>query len=153
MGRIYETVILSNVLHDDERYRGILDAAIEKGEIESFDKYTKEPQASKERRVKKAKREAKDAEEALKEAEEKGTKKNGKSNSKKNDSMADLAALIQKKKGGGNFLDALEAKYAATARKGKRGAPTEEPSEEAFQAIRAKLETDSGARRSKRTKS
>lgn len=165
MNRVYETVLLSNVLDDDERFRGILDQAIAQGEIEGFDAYVNETEKSKEKRVKKAEREAEEAEEALKEMEdEKKTKKKGKT-AKGKGNIDDLAALIQikhKGSGGGSFLDALEAKYGGGTKKAKRAAPDEEPSEEAFQAARAKISskpakgTDNqsaeGTRRSKRSK-
>lgn len=169
MGKIYETVLLSNVLEDDQRFRATLDQAIEDGEINGLDAYLNESEESKARRLVKAAREAEEAKEALKKTEGKAKTKK----SKANDNLSDLAALIQNKNKnkGGSFLDALEAKYAAGPRKGKRAAAGEEgvkpfpgePSEEEFQAARAKLEkskakqadSSSGTteRRSKRTKS
>ncbi len=36
MDMVYESVMLSDVIEDDERFRGIIDQAIEGGEVESI---------------------------------------------------------------------------------------------------------------------
>lgn len=54
--------MLSNPLDDEERFRGILDAAISKGEVGEYNLYVNETQASKKARMKKARREAELAE-------------------------------------------------------------------------------------------
>ncbi|KAL8768358.1 MAG: hypothetical protein Q9209_005392 [Squamulea sp. 1 TL-2023] len=59
---VYEEVMLSNPLEDEERFHGIIDKAIENGEVESFKAYTKESKASKDARMKRARREAEHAE-------------------------------------------------------------------------------------------
>ncbi|KAE9370316.1 DnaJ-domain-containing protein [Stipitochalara longipes BDJ] len=162
-GKIYATVMLSNPLEDEDRYRVIIDEAIEKGEVKAHKAYTQETKVAKERRMKDARKEGKEAEEY---AEKLGLK--DKLNGKKADGgLGDLAALIQKRQAGrGNFLDHLEAKYKAEAKKpkGKRGkkrvSEDEEddegdmPSEEAFQAAAARLKTGAaeGGRKTKRTK-
>ncbi|TDZ38568.1 DnaJ-like protein subfamily C member 9 [Colletotrichum spinosum] len=167
MDKVYESVMLSDVLEDDERFRNIIDEAIAKEDVPSFKKYTKESRLSKAARVKAAKGEADEAEEYAKELgvhdklfggdkKEKGRKKG------KESGEDDLAALImsnQKKRAG--FLDDLAAKYGAPSqskRSRKRGAIDEEPSEEAFQAAAARLKKakseetapEKGGRRSKR---
>ncbi|KAI0164194.1 DnaJ domain-containing protein [Xylariaceae sp. FL1272] len=155
MDAIYEHVMLSNVLKDDERFRSIIDEAIASEDVPAFKTYTKESKKSKQARIKVAKDEANEAEEYAKELGvhdklfgKKGEKdKKGK---KKGDEDA-LAALIQRrgqdrKQAADHFLDNLAAKYGAgattsSAKSGKkrRAEPAEEPSEEAFQAAAAKL--------------
>ena len=147
MDMVYEEVMLSDPLEDDERFRKILDAAIEKGEVVGFDKYTRESEKSKKRRIENAKRDGKEAREWAKELglEEK-IFGNGERKSKKDaNGEAGLAALIQQrqKARAGNFIADLEAKYvpkkkAKDARGGKKRAaeeqePEAEPPEEAFE--------------------
>lgn len=168
MDAIYETVMLSNPLDDEERFREIIDAAIASGDVQSYKAYTHETNKSKQARIKQAKGEAEEALAYAKElgVEEKLFGKKGKG-SKKENGDADLAALIQSRAASrGNFLDALEAKYApkskAKDKKGKKRGSDEEvgmPSEEAFQKAAEKLkkakaaETETeGERKSKRTK-
>ncbi|KAL8788104.1 MAG: hypothetical protein Q9213_001862 [Squamulea squamosa] len=59
---VYEEVMLSNPLEDEERFCGIITKAIEDEEVESFKAYTKETKASKDARMKRARREAEHAE-------------------------------------------------------------------------------------------
>ncbi|KAI0009227.1 hypothetical protein F4779DRAFT_627926 [Xylariaceae sp. FL0662B] len=150
MDRIYETVMLSNVLEDDERFRKIIDDAIASKDVPAFKAYTKESKKSKEARVKAARGEAAEAEEYAKElgVHDKlfGNKKKD-AKGKKGSSEDDLAALIQRnQQGRSNFLDNLAAKYGANSgsknsKKGKkRHIEEEEPSEEAFQAAAASAE-------------
>jgi DnaJ family protein C protein 9 len=162
-GRIYATVMLSNPLEDEDRFREIIDAAIESEEVKAHKAYTQETEKAKEKRMKDARRQAKEAEEH---AEEMGLK--DKMNGKKGGGgMGDLAALIQKRQADrGGFLDHLEAKYKAqekSSKKGKKGkkrASDEDddedgmPSEEAFQAAAARLKngTAESGRKTKRTK-
>ncbi|KAK1634365.1 hypothetical protein BDP81DRAFT_324546 [Colletotrichum phormii] len=147
MDGVYESVMLSDVLEDDERFRQMIDEAIASEDVQAYKRYTKESKLSKAARVKAAKGEANEAEDYAKElgVHDKlfGDKK-GKGKKKGKDSgEADLAALIQgnKQKRAG-FLDDLAAKYGATSqpKKGKkRVVEEEEPSEEAFQAAAARL--------------
>lgn len=67
MDGVYESVMLSNVLEDDTRFRDIIDAAIAAGNVKSFPKYTNETAASKKARVAAAKSESNEAEEYAKE--------------------------------------------------------------------------------------
>ena len=76
--RVYSSVMLSDVLEDDERFRAIIDKAIANGEAETYAKYTNETQKSKDARIRRAKqtreREAPEAEESKKEILEKKAK-------------------------------------------------------------------------------
>lgn len=136
MEALYEDIMLSDAEVDEERFRGIIDAAIESGEVEAFAKYTKEGEKKRNRRIQAAKRaRCKEAKEAEELAEKLGlTEKMSKAKSKKGDGDTDgLAALIQQRQKGRaeNFLADLEAKYAPKPKKGKRPI-AEEPPEEAF---------------------
>ncbi|KAH9884081.1 DnaJ domain-containing protein [Xylariomycetidae sp. FL2044] len=147
MNKIYSTVMLSNVLQDHERFRTIIDEAIEKGDVPAFKAYTKESKASRDSRVKAAKDEATEAEEYAKELgvhDKLFGKKKQKTSKKKASAEDGLAALIQSrhnKKSQDDFLDNLAAKYGAksSSKKGKKRVMEEEPSEEAFQAAAARL--------------
>ena len=153
MTRLYKNVMLSDPAEDEERFRGIIDAAIESAEVEAYEAYTEESEASRKKRVDAArKRKDKEAREAERHAEDLGIgkdlKKKAKGKKEKDDGVGDLAALIgQRQKGrSDNFLADLEAKYAPKG-KAKGGAKRgmEEPPEEAF------AKTEAG-RRSKRSK-
>lgn len=148
MDRIYESVMLSNPLEDDERFRAIIDEAIASEDVPTFRAYTRESKKSKQARIKRARDEAGEAEEYAKElgVHDKlfGDKKQKKKSKK--DSEQDLAALIQgnqKSRNQSDFLDNLAAKYGASSSSkkngGKKRAAEEEPSEEAFQAAAARL--------------
>lgn len=153
MNAVYETVMLSDVLVDDERFRAIIDEAIASGDVKSYKAYANESQKSKEARTAAAKGEAAEAEEYAKElgvhdklfGEKKGGKakgKGGKAQKNKEDSEDSLAALIRgrQKERGDAFLDALAEKYGATSKKPKKKpVEEEEPDEEAFQAAAARL--------------
>ena len=142
MDGVYESVMCSSVLDDDERFRKIIDEAIAKGDVKSYKLYAYESQSKRDRRVNRAKEEANEAEEYAKEL---GVhdKLFGKKKSKK-DGEADLAALIrQRQDSRGSFLDQLAEKYGAVPKsksKGKKRVLEEdEPDEEAFQAAAARL--------------
>ncbi|KAI1118281.1 DnaJ domain-containing protein [Nemania sp. NC0429] len=144
MDAIYETVMLSNVLEDDERFRKIIDEAIASKDVPAFKAYTKESKKSRRARVKSAKNEATEAEEYAKEL---GVhdKMFGSKKGKKTESSDDqLAALIRcNQQGREGFLENLAAKYGAKPAGGrggkKRRANESEPSEEAFQAAASRL--------------
>jgi len=153
MDKLYQNVMLSDAAEDEDRFRQIIDAAIESEEVEAYKKYTEESEAKRKRRVENArKKKEQEAEEAAKHAEELGMNGKGKgkkSGKKGGDGLGDLAALIQNKQKGraSNFLADLEAKYAPKGKSAKGGAKRavmEEPPEEAFAATEA--------RRSKRSK-
>merc|ERR1711939_312997 len=159
---IYESVMLSDPLEDEDRFRSYIDAAIASGDVKGFKIYTEESGKDKEKRMKRARLEA---EKEAKEAEVESKKIEGKKEAKK-DGLGDLAALIQRRQvnAGSSFLDSLEAKYKAQekGKKGKKRVSDEdedddddEPSEEAFQAAAKKLKTgkaESEGRKSKRAK-
>lgn len=151
MDLLYETVMLSSVIDDDERFRKIINDAIESEDVPRFAAYTKETKKKREARLKNARAEANEAEDYAKElgvhdklfGDKKDKKKKGKAGSED-----DLAALIQKRqqdRSSDNFLDRLAEKYGASESKGKKSkkrAMEEEPSEEAFQAAAAKLKSN-----------
>lgn len=144
---VYQLVMLSDILEDDNRFRQILDEEIRKGNIQSYPKYSRETdetrQKAKDAEVKR--RDDFDKREATKAgAEKENGKPNGKAKPKSKkggaDDMAGLAALIQQrqKSRAGNFFDSLEAKYAPKSRGSKRSTPMDEPPDELFAANRAK---------------
>jgi DnaJ family protein C protein 9 len=159
MDAVFEEVMLSNPLDDEERFKKIIDSEIEEKRVEAYDKYVKETKASRKRRSNAAKKEAA---EAMEMARELGVEEKlfGKSPSKKRKNKAaesdtsGLAALIQQrqKSRASDFLADLEAKYAPQkgSKKQKRAAE-DEPSEEAFQRTaermkRNKASADAGER-------
>ncbi|KAK0385420.1 hypothetical protein NLU13_7896 [Sarocladium strictum] len=154
MDQVYETVILSDVLEDDARFRKIIDEAIEKRDVPAFKAYVNESNKKRTARAKQARAEAAEAEEYAKElgvADKLFAKDSGKKKGKKGgkDSSEDaLAALIQKRQqdrrqDAEDFLDGVAERWGAKApvknKKGKKRAMEEEPSEEAFQAAAARL--------------
>jgi DnaJ family protein C protein 9 len=144
MDGVYESVMLSNVLEDDARFREVIDAAIEADEVPRFSAYAKETKKSRQARVKAAKKEAQEADELAKELGVYEKLRGGGKKSKK-DSEAGLAALIQRNQSSRmGALDKLAEKYGAVPKPGKakkRGAKELEPdiSEEQFQAIQANM--------------
>lgn len=137
MDAVYEQIMCSNVLEDDDRFRKIIDEAIKAGDVESHTKYTKETKVKRDKRKKRAK--AEEAE-AMELAEELGVKdklfgsgSKGAKKSKKENSEDALKALIQQRQKGRaeNFLGNLEAKYGGGGKSSKRG--IDEPPEEMFQ--------------------
>jgi DnaJ homolog subfamily C member 9 len=167
---IYETVILSDPLKDEERFRGIIDEAIKEKSVKAYSLYTNETEKQKQARRQAATR---DDAEAMEHAKKIGVydKLFGNGNDGESESKGEdaLAALIQKRQAGrSSFLDNLEAKYAAEnkkpkGKKGKKRVTDDEdeedggmPSEEAFQAAAARLKSGksetSNGRKSKRAK-
>ncbi|KAI8935165.1 hypothetical protein NX059_007758 [Plenodomus lindquistii] len=153
---MYQLVMLSDILEDDDRFRQILDEEIEKGTIESLPLYASQTDAT---RQKAKDREIKRREDYQKQQEKKKeaageTKGKAKAKSKKSggDDMAGLAALIQQrqKARSGNFFDQLESKYAPNSRGSKRSTPMEEPPEEAFQATAARKKQKQSSRSKKK---
>lgn len=157
MGRVYESVMLSDVLEDDERFRRIIDAAIASGDVEAYRAYTHESKSTRQARVRAAQGEAAEAEEYAKELgvhdklfggnKEDGKVGKGKGKGKakakgKENSEDALAALIRgrQKERGEDFLDHLAEKYAGGSKKSRtKRKVEEEPDEEAFQAAAARL--------------
>ena len=157
MDALFEEVMLSNPLEDEERFRKIIDEEIAAKRVEGYPAYVKESKAKRKRRVTEAQKEA---QEAMEMAEELGVKdklfggdgtSGGSSSSKKKGKkgepdMSGLTALIQQRQKDrqDTFFDQLEAKYAPKGKKGngtkgKRSARVaDEPPEEAFQQNRKK---------------
>jgi DnaJ family protein C protein 9 len=165
--KIYEVVMLSNPLEDEDRYRTIIDAAIEKGDAKPYKAYTDETKKQKDNRMKQARKAGKEAEELAKKLGVHDKLFGGGKGEKKESGHDALAALIQKRQAGReNFFDHLEAKYAEPkkGRSKKRASEDVEeeeeedgmPSEEAFQAAAARLKkgkkASEGGRQSKRVK-
>lgn len=67
MDVIFERVMVSSVLDDEERFRTIIQTAIDAGEVKAYKAFTKETAKSRKERRKKAEGEAKEAEEYAKE--------------------------------------------------------------------------------------
>jgi DnaJ family protein C protein 9 len=105
MIKLYKNVMLSDPAEDEERFREIIDRAIESGEVEAHEAYTEESEASRKKRVDAArKRKEKEAREAERHAEDLGIgkdlKKKAKGKKEKDDGMGDLAALIGQRRRG-----------------------------------------------------
>ncbi|OAL40609.1 hypothetical protein AYO20_00345 [Fonsecaea nubica] len=139
MDAIFERVMCSDVVADEDRFRKIIDEAIAQGDVEAYSRYTKEDKKSRNRRKANAKKEEAEARELAQElgVAEKlfGKKDSGKRLSKAGGDNSDaLKALIQQRQQNRaqNFFDDLEAKYGGGAKKGKRKA-LDEPPEELFQ--------------------
>jgi DnaJ family protein C protein 9 len=148
MDVVYECVMGSGVLEDDDRFRKIIDEGIEKGEVEAYKKYTEESEQSKARRRKTAEAEAKEAEVEAEKMKRKGKKAEGGKKSAGGGGESELMAMIQKRQQerGGTFLEGMEAKYKRieeeekAKKAGKKGGKkrkqeevdADEPLEEAF---------------------
>ncbi|KAJ5688709.1 hypothetical protein N7462_003101 [Penicillium macrosclerotiorum] len=153
MDGIYESVMLSNVLDDDERFRAVIDQAIADGEAESYKAYTEESEAKRRARVKKAQKEAKEAEKLAKKVENDKKKKAAAASKATKGSAGnedDLLALISKRQQqrGQGFLAHLEEKYGQP--NGKKRA-VEEPPEEAFAAVGARKKSKESKPKSKKS--
>ncbi|KIW99763.1 uncharacterized protein Z518_10691 [Rhinocladiella mackenziei CBS 650.93] len=142
MDAVFESVMCSDVLVDEERFRKMIDEAIANGEVQAFDRYTKESKKSREKRKANAKREEHEAREYARELgledklfDNKNTKTTKSQNRVEEDDNDALKALIQQRQQSRaqNFFDDLEAKYGGShTKKGKRKVMNEPP-EEAFQ--------------------
>ena len=141
---LFEQVLFSDLLEDEEggeknnntnneaRYKSVINTAISTGQVEEFPAWKKETSAKMKARRKKARGEAKEAEELARElgldeklyGKARGPKSNGNDNDNGtnqdqdqdqavSDSESALKSLIQQrhKIKGTSFLDALEAKY------------------------------------------
>jgi DnaJ homolog subfamily C member 9 len=141
MERIYEEVMLSDPLEDEDRFRKWIDAEIEARRVEAYPAYVKETKTARKGRMSRAKAERKEAEEYAKELglHDKlfGNGESSKKSKKGEDDMDGLKALIQQrqKERSKDFLADLEAKFAPKKNKKKRksGERLEEPPEEAFE--------------------
>ncbi|KAL9013721.1 MAG: hypothetical protein Q9173_001602 [Seirophora scorigena] len=148
MGKVYEEVMLSDPLGDEERFRTIIDEAIEREEVQAYDAFVKESKKSKDARMRKARREAGDAEKEARtnkkyqsifggdgkggrdtngsepeegDAHSEGAGAKKKKEEKTKADTSDLAAMIQSRQAArsDDFLDRLEAKYAGDAKTGR----------------------------------
>lgn len=163
LDKVYEEIMLSDVLEDDERFRAILKQAIADGEATDWPGFSKESPRKKSRRAAGAKKEAAEAMDLAKElgVEEKlfgnGKGKGKKGKEKKNEGGDDgLMALIQQRQKGraDDFFANLEAKYAPASKsgKGKKRHANDEPPEEAFQRARGQKSQSQTTRESRRSK-
>ncbi|KAI9649030.1 hypothetical protein NHQ30_001597 [Ciborinia camelliae] len=146
-GKMYEVVMLSDPVEDEERFREIIEDAIKKGDVEEYAVFRKETKASKARRMKKAREEEKEAAEAAKDLGLgkliKGSSGDAPEKSKKSKKVArghmdDLAAIIQARQAsrmGNGFLDGVEAKYG----RNKSAKDPGDLDEEEFQKIQNSL--------------
>jgi DnaJ family protein C protein 9 len=151
--KLYQVVMLSDPLKDEDRFRGYIDEAIREGEVKAYKAYSEETEKQREARIERARKLAeREEKEANADAEKSAKAKKG--GKKKDEGGLDsLAAMIRSKHATqSSFLDNLEAKYReeekkskSKGRKGKKRASevAEEddgmPSEEAFQAAAARL--------------
>lgn len=153
MERVFATVMLSDQDVDGDRFRTIIEAAIQAGKTKQLKFYKPETAAQKKRRLKRQAQESKEADVLAQELgiEGKLSNKKGKAKKGKDNGEDDLAAMIAARRqptSGVDFLAQLEAKYAPmAAKRPKRGRPSavsasavEEPSEEAFAAAQARLD-------------
>ncbi|TID15108.1 Urea active transporter [Venturia nashicola] len=150
MDAIFEEVMLSSPLDDEDRFRKMIDEEINEKRVEAYEAYIKETKTKRKKRVAEAKKEAKEAEQM---AEELGVKDklygNGKAGAKKGkkgeEDISGLAAIIQQrqKERSGNFLADMEVKFAPKKR-GKR-VMEDEPPEEAFEATAKRMKKNKRA--------
>lgn len=139
MDGIYETVMLSNILEDDERIRKIIEDAIASEEVEAFPKYTKETKKSKQARIKAARGEAKEADDLAKEL---GVHDKLRGKKTKKESEDSLAALIQRNQASrADAFDRLAEKWAKPGKKAGKKRAAEEPDipDDEFEALQAKM--------------
>jgi DnaJ family protein C protein 9 len=150
---IYESVMLSDILVDDDRFRQILDEEIANGTLESYPAYERDNNDEVRQQAKDAERKRREDYDKREAKKAKTAKSNGKPKAKKSDAsgMADLAAMIQQrqKARNGNFFDHLEAKYVPKPRGSKRATPMDEPPEEMFAATAARKKSRSNGRSTK----
>ena len=152
MKGLFERVMMSNMLADEERFRQIIDESISNGSVEGYSAYLNETTKQKEKRRKQALKEQQEAEEHAKElgihsrVYEPVSKENEMPLQKTEKAAAstecDLAAPIQQRVKGRmeNFMDNLEEKYASKPKNGGRGKKNravvlDEPPDVAFEAM------------------
>jgi len=107
---IFENVLHSNILEDEERFRSILNEAIENKEVKSYKLFASESKKSQVSRHKRAKKEEKEAEELAKEL---GVDK------EITDSNSSLASLIQRRSKNRmeQLIENIEQKYSVPTNK------------------------------------
>ena len=141
LNKLFLDIMLSNILDDEVRFREIIDRAIAAGEVQGFDAYVKESQKSKDKRRKKANREASEAEQHAKDS---GVYEgpSGDNSKGKKSTLADMIQQRQKERAS-TFLDDLEAKYGGKGSmngqtKSKKRKQNGESPEEAFRTNETK---------------
>lgn len=148
LNAVFNEIMFSNPLDDEERFRLYIDQAIGAGKTEAYHAYTHETPKKRAARHKAAVKEARQAEKLAEEMgvggeEAKDGKKKGKKGGKKDgDDEVDLAMLIQRnQKSRSSIIDQLEAKYGGgrTSKNGTKRKP-EEPPEELFEKNRKRKE-------------
>jgi DnaJ homolog subfamily C member 9 len=142
MDAVYDVIMVSNPLDDEERFQEIIRKAVEAGEVPAHEKFTEESAKSKKARVDAAKKEAQKAEKEKKAM----SKKNKGAGASEPSDLGSLAALIQRKnkeRAASNWLDDLEAKYTKGGKKRKQ--ELDEPPEEMFEATRKKMDKKKAA--------
>ncbi|KAI9745566.1 MAG: hypothetical protein M1818_001100 [Claussenomyces sp. TS43310] len=166
MAKVYTVVMLSLPAEDEGRFRALIDAAIETGDVKAFKAYVSETEEQRQRRIARYDNEKT---EAIKYAEELGIADKLYNNGGESAREDSLKSLIQKNQNSrASFLDDLEAKYASRSKTKSKmtkkrlsdeaGAP-EEPSKRAFKmdaaTVLSKNQEDGemvSGRKSKRTK-
>jgi DnaJ homolog subfamily C member 9 len=119
---IFEEVMHSDILEDEERFKEIIDQEIAAKRVESYPRYAAEQKATnKKKRQAGAQKERAEAEKMAKEQ----------------NLLGDLSVMIQKRQqaresGHASLLDRLEAKYGPKKKNSRNKRPTDEPPEEAF---------------------
>ncbi|KAL9586831.1 MAG: hypothetical protein Q9212_000649 [Teloschistes hypoglaucus] len=148
MNKIYQAVMLSNPLDDEQRFQAILTDAISSGQVQSYDAFAKETQKSKDARIETARREAREAEDEKKTNKAYqsifgGDGKGGRGGTN------ELAAMIQGRQQGwqNGFLERMETKYGGGGKtaggKGKKRKLEEtEPDEAAFESNQKRVSRD-----------
>ncbi|KAK9464613.1 DnaJ domain-containing protein [Lipomyces arxii] len=131
MGFIFENVIHSDIIEDEERFRHMIKGAIESGEVKAYRKFTLETAASKSSRKTKAMKEAAEAEDLA--------NKLNLNEKFISSSESSLAILIRNRNASrmDNMISNLDAKYGAGANGKKRSVPP--PTSEEFEATQGKL--------------
>ncbi|KAF2203366.1 DnaJ-domain-containing protein [Delitschia confertaspora ATCC 74209] len=150
LDKIYDNVMLSDILEDDDRFRQIIQEEIDKGTVQAYSAFKKITDASREKKKEEErKRRAKFDEHQLEKTIKQGNKGKfkPKNHSGKKDDLSGLAALIQSRQQArsGNIFAHLEEKYAGKG-KGRAAMPADEPPEELFQKNAEKMK---GARADK----
>ena len=133
MDALYETVLLSDAAADDARFRAVIDAAIERGQVPAHRAYVEETGKARAARVRAARAEAREAEAMAREMGVLGGNKAG-----------ELQALIRgRQRERGAVFDRIAEKYAAAEKggrkKGKKRELEVEIDEDEFQALQAKM--------------
>lgn len=131
MDGVYERIMCSSVLDDDERFRGWIDEAVAEGRVETFERYMRETKASKRKRVREARGEEA---EAMALADELGVKGKLFGTTNRDGEEDALKAMIQARQEdrASGFLDKLEQKYGGGDGDKKTKRKVDEPPEESF---------------------